>query len=134
MVSSKLESTSKIILSWLTMILDMCCARTARFNLRFSININQVMLSLLLKFLNHSKELTIFSILWKMSQNGLKLSELKPFHNLKIPYIYNQQQLNDYTERGIFFSEDALSKFFKNNCGVNNWIAINHVKWILTRY
>ena len=51
----------------------------------------------------------------------------RSYGRLKIPY--NPQQLND--DRSTFFSEDVRCKFFENDCGVKNQIAINHMKWIL---
>ena len=44
-------------------------------------------------------------------------------------FFNNPQQLND--DRSTFFSEDTPCKFFENDCGVKNQIAIDHIKWIL---
>ena len=47
----------------------------------------------------------------------------------RLEILYNPQQLND--DRSPFFSEDARCKFFENDGGVKNQIAMNHIKWIL---
>ena len=51
----------------------------------------------------------------------------RSYGHLKIPY--DPQQLND--DRSTLFSEDESCRFFKNDCGVKNLIAIKYIYSIL---
>ena len=54
---------------------------------------------------------------------------LRSYGHLKNPY--NPQQIND--DRGIFLilSDDVRCEIFRNDRGLENIIAIKHIKWLI---